>query len=97
MLCDGKEISLRLSLLSSCHLDLLVRDDPREEKESLQFCGFLYSVYCIPSRTVYTERTYSQPQSGSGACGLIEKEDLVVNKVLREWVVLDIFNTVNDD
>ena len=37
MPCDGKGISLRLSLLSSCHPHLLFRDDPREEKESLQF------------------------------------------------------------
>ena len=43
-------------------LDFLVRDDPREEKESLQFCGFLSCVCCIPSRTVYTERTYQHPQ-----------------------------------
>ena len=53
---------------SSYHLDLLVTDNPREEKESLQFCGFLSGVYCILSRTVYTERTYAQPQSGCGAC-----------------------------
>ena len=45
--------------------DPFVGDDPREEKESLQFCGFLSSVYRIPSRTVYTERTYQRPQSGA--------------------------------
>ena len=59
-----KGISLRLSLLSSYHPDLLVRDDPREEQESLQFCGFLSAVYCIPSRTVYTEKTSCQPHLG---------------------------------
>ena len=42
--------------------DPFVRDDPREEKESLQFCGFLSSVHCIPSRMVYTERTNQHPQ-----------------------------------
>ena len=49
------------------------------------------------SRTVYTEGTYSHLQSGSGACGLLEEEDLVVNKIPREWVVLENFNNVNDE
>ena len=31
-------MSLRLSLLSSYHPDLLVRDDPREERESVGSC-----------------------------------------------------------
>ena len=62
--CDGKGISFWLSLLSSYHLDLLVRDDAREEKESLQFSWVVSIVCCIPSRTVYTERTYSQLQGG---------------------------------
>ena len=57
--------------------DPFVRDDPREEKESLHFCGLLSSVYCIPSRTVYTERTYQRPQSGSGACGWIAKKRIL--------------------
>ena len=43
--CDGKGISLRLSLLSSYHPDLLVRHDPREEEESLQFLWVL--VWCL--------------------------------------------------
>ena len=34
-------------------------------EKTLQFCGFSSSVYCFPSRTVYTERTYQQPQ---GVC-----------------------------
>ena len=38
-------ISLRLSLLSSYHPDLFVRDDPREEKKSFQF---LWVLVCCP-------------------------------------------------
>ena len=33
----------------------------------MQFSGFLSGVNCISSRTVSTERTYQQPQCGSGA------------------------------
>ena len=57
----------------------------------------LVSVHSIPSRTVYTERTYSHPQSGSGACGLLKEEDLVVHKIPREWVLLENFKFVNDE
>ena len=39
VLFDGKWISLRLSLLSSYHPDLLVRDDPREKKNHFSFVG----------------------------------------------------------
>ena len=39
---------LRLSLLPSYHPDLLVRDDPREEKESLQFLWFLVQCLLYP-------------------------------------------------
>ena len=49
--CDGKGISLRLPLLSSYHPDLLVRDDPREEKESLQFLWGL--VLCLRYPVTY--------------------------------------------
>ena len=34
----------------------------QRREESLQFFWFLSSVHCISSRTVYTERTYQQPQ-----------------------------------
>ena len=39
VLCDGKTIFVIVIFLT-----LLVRDDPREEKESSQFCGFLSIV-----------------------------------------------------
>ena len=63
---DEKGISLRPSLESSYLLDVIVRNDPRH-KEFLQFCGFLSSVNCVSSRTISPERTYQQPQCGSGA------------------------------
>ena len=40
-------------------LDYVSESEMYEEKESLHFCGFLSSVYCISSRTVHTERTVS--------------------------------------
>ena len=43
-------------------LTSLLETIQRERENSLQFCGFLSSVYCISSRTVYTERTNQQPQ-----------------------------------
>ena len=42
-----------------------VSETIQDRRNSLQFCGFLSCVNCISSRTVYTERTYQQPQSGS--------------------------------
>ena len=62
-----------------CHhlLDPDVRDDPREDQESLHVCGFLSGVYCIPSRTVYTGRTYQHPLSGSRAWDLIAKKRIL--------------------
>ena len=72
--------------------DLHVRDDPRQKDFLTVFVGFLSSVYCTSSRTVHTERTNQQPQSVSGARLLRRKvEDLVTNKVPREWVLLDNF------
>ena len=44
-LVTEKGIASRLSLLSSYHLDLLVRDYPTEEKESLQFLWVL--AWCL--------------------------------------------------
>ena len=75
--------SLSLSLYSFITLTGLVSIDPEKENQSLQFCGFLSSVYRILVTYGYTERTYSHPQSGSGA---VEEEDLVANKVpLKEY------------
>ena len=47
----------------------------QERKNSLQFCGFLPSVYCISSRTVYTERTNQQPH-GVGRLRHLHKKEL---------------------
>ena len=51
------------------YLTLLSETIQEKRKNHQKFCRFLSSVNCIPSRTVCTERTYQQPQSGSGACG----------------------------
>ena len=64
-----KGASLRLSFVIIIFLTCLSETIQEKRKESLQFCGFLSSVCCIPSRTVYTERSYQHPQSGSGARG----------------------------
>ena len=41
--------------MSSYLLDPFVREDPRAENESFQFCVFLCSVYCISSRSTQKE------------------------------------------
>ena len=53
--------------------DPFVRVIQEKRKNQCSFCEFLSCVSCIPSRTVYTERTYSHPQSGSGACGFMKR------------------------
>ena len=77
MLCDGKGISLRLSLFASSSGPFRQRRSKRPRKNHYSFCGFLSSVQCTPSRTVYTERTYSHPQSGSGACYFFKKKRIL--------------------
>ena len=71
-----------------------------QEKECLTVFvgGLMSSVYCISSRTVYTEGTVQQPQGGSGARLLLGRkvEYLVVHRVPREWVLLENFHNTND-
>ena len=95
--CDGKGIPLRLSLLSSHDPDLLVRDDTRVEKESLQFCVvlvlcLLYPVtYGLHRKNIFTTTNWQR----SLWFYYCKEVDLVVNKIPREWVLLEIFNNVN--
>ena len=85
-------------------LAVIISSWPRCQKRSkteriLAVLWFLSCVNCISSRTVSTEETYQQPQSGSGARLLRGKkvEDLVVNKIPREWVSLEDFNNPNNE
>ena len=88
---------MRLSLQSSYLLDLVVRNDPRLEEVFavlwfLVLCQ-LYLVTCGLHR-----KNIPRNQRGSGAMLLRgEVEDLVANKVLREWVLRENFNNPNDE
>ena len=103
--CGRRRGQIHLThLLESTHAEKLKEDkiDPPIRTGyclsggATSFFGFLSSVYCIPSRTVYTERTCSHPQSGTGALNCKE-EDLVVHKIPRDCVLFENFNNVNDE
>ena len=77
---------------------VVVRNDPRQ-KWFLQFCGFLSSVNCFSSRTVFTEKEHDNNRKvvAERGCCMVKEEDLVVNKVPRKWVLLEDFNNPNDE
>ena len=64
--CDGEGVSLRLSLLSFILL-ACCRYRSRRERIFTVFVGSCQVSSVFSSRTVYTERTNSHPQSGRGA------------------------------
>ena len=45
----------------------------------------------------HTDRTYSNHKVAAELVVLLNKEDLVVNKIPREWVLLEIFNNVDNE
>ena len=59
-----------------------------EEKESLQFCRFLSGVYCISSRTVYTERTWSTVSLIGTRKEQEDGMETVMSDVDASWCVL---------
>ena len=96
---DEKGISLRRSLQSTYLLDLVVRNDPTK-KEFLAVLSVLVScqLYLV-TYGLHRQNISTTIKVENGARLLRGKkvEDLVVNRVRREWVLFDDFNNPNDE
>ena len=69
------------------------RNDPRQN-ESLQFCGSCL-VSIVPRHVRFTQKEHKVV--AERGCCVVKIEDLVVNKVAREWVSCEDFNNPNDE
>ena len=95
---DEKRIPLRLSLESSYLLDLVVRNDPgRKEFLAVLWvlvqCQVYLVTYGFHRKNIPTTTKWKR----SAAVAFSKVEDLVANKVPREWVLLENFNNPNDE
>ena len=73
----------------------------QDRKNFLQFCGFLSGFNCIfpHVRFLQKEHTNKHKVVAERGCCVVKVEDLVANKVPREWVLLENFNipTMSDN
>ena len=83
-----------------CHHlpDLLVRDDPREERIKsylwiLVWCLLYFVTYGLHRKN----RSTNHKVVAERGCCKRRRENLVGNRIPREWVLLENFHNTNDD